>query len=582
SGTIRTIGTVGSKSLPVDQYARRLQQQIRAVEAESGEPMPFATAQAIGLDRAVLQQMVSQRALDHETSELGLSIGDASLRDRILDIRAFNGIDGEFDREGYRFSLEQAGMSEAQFETQLREETARTLLQGAVSTGVVMPSAYADTLVAFITETRDFTWAKLDETHLAAPIAAPDDATLQAYYDENIADFTLPETKRLTYAALIPDALFDEIEVEEEALQRAYDARAAEFNQPQRRLVERLAFLDQDSADAAATSLQDRDSSFENLVEDRGLTLADVDLGDVGRLELDAAGEAVFAAEVGDVVGPLPSPVGPALFRVNGVLPAQLTTLEQAKPELQQLLVADRAVRLIEAQIDSLDDLLAGGATLEELANETDMTLGTLDWRADSSDDIAAYEGFRNVAAGLTADDFPEIAMLDDGGIFAVRLDELVAPRPAPFADVRAEVMTAWQASETEAQLRLQAEALLPQLQNGDTFADAGLDAIREEGLLRNGFVAGTPAGFLADVFDMETGDAKILDAGGAVVIVRLDAVKTSDDFEAAQTLRDQLQAQTNQALAQDLLDIFSTDVTMRAGPEVDQRAINAVHVNFP
>ena len=39
----------------------------------------------------------------------------------------------------------------------------------------------------------------------------------------------------------------------------------------------------------------------------RGLTLADVDIGDVTLAELGEAGVGVFAADVGSVVGPLPS-----------------------------------------------------------------------------------------------------------------------------------------------------------------------------------------------------------------------------------------------------------------------------------
>ncbi|MFC6586619.1 SurA N-terminal domain-containing protein [Sulfitobacter pacificus] len=132
SGNIRSIGTVGTKSIPVDSYARQLQNEMQAISSQTGQPLPFARAQEIGLDRAVLQRLVRNRALDHETGELGLSIGDEALRNEILQIASFQGVNGEFDREGYRFALQQGGVSEAEFEISLREEAARTLLQGAV------------------------------------------------------------------------------------------------------------------------------------------------------------------------------------------------------------------------------------------------------------------------------------------------------------------------------------------------------------------------------------------------------------------------------------------------------------------
>ena len=581
SGTIRVIGTAGDKPISVDSYARQLQQEIRAVGQQTREPLTFAQAQQIGLDRAVLQRIVQTRSLDHETAELGVSIGDAQLRNRILEIPSFQGIDGSFDREGYRFALEQNGLSETEFETQLREEVARTIVQGAILGGVAMPETYVDTLMNYVGEQRSFTWITLTEDDLETSLGTPNDAILRDHYEANIDVFTLPETKQITYAILTPDALIDEVEIDETALREAYDLREQEFNQPERRLVERLAFLDEASAAEAAASLADG-TAFEDVVEARGLALADIDLGDVSEADLADAGAEVFAAEVGEVVGPLPSSLGPALFRVNGVLAAQVTSFEDAQDQLRPQLANDRARRLVDAQAESFDDLLAGGATLEELTDETDMTLGQIDWSAESTEDVAAYQAFRQTASALSAEDFPQIERLDDGGLFAVRLDAVLPPRPAPFEDAQAEVLAHWQQEQIVARLTSQAEALLPQLEEGQSFADAGLDAIAEENLLRSDFVPGTPPGFLNQVFEMAPGDVAVVPSEAAVIVVRMDSIAPpADDGEAA-ALRSQLINQANQQLAGALFDIYNSDVMRRANPQINQQALQAVHVNFP
>ncbi|WP_201722326.1 SurA N-terminal domain-containing protein, partial [Sulfitobacter sp. HI0040] len=224
SGNIRTIGTVGEKSIPVDLYARQLQQEIRAIESQTGEALGFQRAQEIGLDRAVLQRIVRQRALDNEAEQLGLSIGDETLREQILQIQAFQGLDGKFDREGYRFALQQSGLNETEFENSLREESARTLLQAAIVGGVEMPRVYARTLVDYVGEQRSFTWTLLDADDLAEPLPQPSDEELRAYYEENQDAFMLPVTKQITYALLSPDALLEEVEVPEEELRAEYEA----------------------------------------------------------------------------------------------------------------------------------------------------------------------------------------------------------------------------------------------------------------------------------------------------------------------------------------------------------------------
>ena len=582
SGNLRTIGSVGDKPISVDTYARQIQQELRAISAQTGSAMSFAQAQQLGLDRAVLQRLMRDRALDHEATQMGLSIGDTILRDRILEISSFQSVDGKFDRDGYAQALRSAGLNESEFETNLREETARQLLQGAILSGVEMPAAYSETLVAYVSEARDFTWVLLDESSLETPIADPDEATLKAYFDANADTFVLPATKKITYAWLNPTDIIDQVEMPEDELRAEYESRAEQYNQPERRLVERLVFADQATADQAAAALEVGGTTFEALVLDRGLSLSDVDMGDVDLADLGAAGEAVFGADVGTVVGPADSDLGPALFRVNAVLPEQNVTFEEAEPELRDALAADRAVRIVEAQAEDFDDRLAGGATLEQLAEETDMVLGQIDWTIDSSDGLAAYEGFREAAATVTDADFPKVSQLGDGGIFALRLDEALPERPATYADVADQVAERWRAEQIVSGLRVQADAAKTQAETGSTFASLGLSERVAKAQTRNAFLSATPTGFTGEVFEMAVGDVRIMEGEDTVVLVRLDAITAADSDNAqAQALLTGLREQQNQALARGLFDIFSDDALLRAGQNIDPRAVNAVNVSF-
>ncbi|WP_223424232.1 peptidyl-prolyl cis-trans isomerase [Tateyamaria pelophila] len=582
TGTIRTVGQVGDKYIDINVYARTLSQEIQAVSAETGSPLTFAQAQAIGLDRAVLSRIVRARALDHETEQMGLSVGDENLRNEILNIPAFRGVDGSFDRDAYAFALEQAGTSEAEFETQLREEVARSLLQGAIMAGTRMPDTYARTLVSFLGETRDFTWTRLGTSDLAAPLPPPTDDTLRSYYEANLGDYELPETKRITYAVLLPDDLIDTIEIDEADLRAEFDARIDQYNQPERRLVERLVYLDAAEAERAAAQLEVRGTTFEALVQERGLALSDIDLGDVSRLELEAAGEAVFNAEVGDVVGPLPSSIGPALFRVNAVLPAQITTFEEARDLIRTDLATDAARRQVGVLAEEFDNMLAAGATLEDLDVETDMKLGSIEWYPALGDGIAAYDDFRDAASALTVDDFPEIVQLGDGGIVAMRLEEVLPPRPAPFEEAKMNVQGNYEAEQTEIGLTAQAEALLPALEAGESFASQALDATTEADIDRSAFIPGTPPAFMTEIFEMEPGEVRIIPSFGSILIVRLDAITPIGDSEEAQAETATLSDEMGQILATELFNVFNEDVVVRAGPQINQQALDAVHVNFP
>lgn len=582
TGNVQKVGAVGDRDISVNEYGRALQNEMRAFEAQTGQPMSFEQAQAFGLDQRVLSQLVTAAAIDNEADRIGLLVGDETLARQVQNIPAFQGVDGKFDRDSYKFAIERVGMSEAEFERSLRRETARTLLQGAVVSGRALPDPYVDIVLTYFAERRRVSWARVEATQLEADDYTPSEDDLMTLYNEQIEDFSLPERKRITYAWLTPEMILDQVEIDDTLLQQEYEARAAQYNVPERRLVERLIYADEGRAEMAAEQLANGEADFAALVAERGLDLADIDMGDVTRTDLDDAADAVFAAQSGDVVGPVPTPLGPAFFRVNGILAAEETTFEEALPDLRQELAFDRARRRVSNSGEPAEDLLAGGATLEDLAAETDMVLGQVDWAEGQSEGIAAYEGFDAAAAALTAEDYPEIMQLDDGSIYAMRLDDVLPSEPMPFAAVRDRVLAIWETRRSMERLRARAEQLTTQLGEAADFGSLGLEVQTEEALTRQSSVLGAPDAFVDQAFQMEPGEVALVDGFGAVLIVRLDEVLPPNlENSDIAAMRDTLERQLQSSATQDLYRLFAEDARSRAGVEIDQQAINAVHVNF-
>ena len=580
-GSVRSIGSVGDKEVTVSSYQRALNEQIRALSAQFGQQVSFQQAQAFGIDRVALNQVILLRTLDNESAQLGVSVGDERVFERLQTIPSFQGAQG-FNRETYRAALQQAGLSVAEFETGLREETARTLLQGAVVGGVPIPEAYADTLVQYIGETRSITWASVNEGDLTAPVPGATPAAQQEYYDANPDVFTLPESRSITYVSLTPDMIIDDMIVPNEAIERLYNERIDQFVQPERRLVERLVYLDEAPAQDAVARVNAGEATFEELVSDRGLNLSDIDMGDVTLSDLGNAGEAVFAAEAGDILGPFESPLGPALFRVNAVLAAQNVTLDQATPRLRDELAEDAARQFINDSADPVIDLLAGGATLADVAERTNMTLGTINWIPDSTESIAAYDVFRREAAAAEIGQFPEIFDLADGGIFALTLDEIVPPTLPPLDDVRDAVSAAWQDQARQKAIIAKAEeiadGILPQTEF-DTF---GLTPLTEENFTRRSFIENAPVEFNARVFEMDMGEVRVINADDRALVVRLDTIAAPDlDSDAMVAQREALAENARAGIAQDIFDAYATTAQQRTEQRLNQQTINAVNAQF-
>ena len=574
-GSVQSIGAVGDRDIPVTTYARALQNELRATEAQFGQQLSMQQAQAFGITNRVLSRVVIETALDSEAERIALSVDDAAVAKDLNNIQAFKGPDGQFSRENYRFSLKNAGYSETEFEESVRTESARTILQAAIIAGNAMPSTAIDTVLDYLTETRNITLTTLTADDLTQTIADPDLAALETYYKDNIATYTLPERKQITYAILTPDMVLDQIDISDDALRAAYDARRDEFNQPERRLVERLVFLDADQARATLAKIDAGTTDFETVVADRGLALADIDIGDVTMSELGEASAGVFAANLDQVVGPFDTDLGPALFRVNGILVADVVTFDEARDQLFDELATESARRMIDAKSTEIDDAMAAGATLEDLEKEFGMRVDVLMYHDGTDAEVAGYPNFRAVASAVQDGDFPTVEPLNDGGIFSVRLDGIEPPAPMPLDEVMDQVSADWRTAQTRAALEAFANDAIA------SGAVAGSSTSLRD-LKRTDVGAVATAEILAAAFKQSVGDKTVLMQNDNAVIVQLDAINKGDrDSDDTKALRANIEQQFGASLADDLFNVFATQIQQSAGISLNQQAINAVHANF-
>ncbi len=581
-GSLRSVATVGDTEIDVNTYARAVDAQIRRFEAQTGQRLTFQQAQMFGLDRSVLGQLVGEAALENEAARIGLSAGDQNVGAEIQNAPAFKDVSGAFSREVYEQSLARSGLSVDAFEARIRSDLAENLLRSAVLRGVTVPDVHADVLYAYIRETRDVTWARLTADDLAEPLAEPTEDELAAYHEAHTDAFMRPETKVIDYAWLSPDMLVDKVEVSEDQLRSLYEENIEDYVQPERRLVERLVFSSEDQATAAMARLDAEEITFDDLVAERGLELSNIDLGDVTVEDLGAAGEAVFAMAEPGVAGPLPSDLGPALFRMNGILAAHETTFEEAADDLRIEASSDRARRLIQDSISPVEDLLAGGADMALLAERTDMESGTIEWNVDVFDGIAAYDAFRQAAATTRPGDFAQVIEFDDGSIAALTVNEVQEAQVRPLDEVRDAVAEAWTREQTQAALEAQAEIMADQLRGGREMAGMGLALETDRSIARNGFVEGTPPDFIETVFQLERDDIAVLSADGDAWILRLDQINMpNQETPEAVNGKAAVSAQIANEIAAALANAYTRALTEQAGIEINQAAINAVNTQL-
>jgi len=338
-----------------------------------------------------------------------------------------------------------------------------------------------------------------------------------------------------------------------------------------------------EEATTAKAQLDENVFTFDSLATERGLGVADIDLGDIEQGQLsDEIDAALFGTKELGIFGPFETDLGPALFRVNASIDAQNTTFEEATAELTAEYVGEETRLMIVEMVTDIDDLLAQGLTLEEIANETEMDLNTISMAPDTADDIAAYDEFRTQAFAARKTDFPTLVDLSDGGIFALRLDEIIEPTLRPLADVKDQVIADWAKATDLAAVQRNADELVSQLDTGAEFAALDLTPKSEQNATRDAFFEGVPASLIADLFETEVGKTKQVTLGDRVVVARLTDVTPFDpSTDEGKLLQGQVQTQLANQVTGDLLRLFSTALETRDGVTLNQEAINQINAQI-
>ncbi|MEO0566781.1 MAG: SurA N-terminal domain-containing protein [Pseudomonadota bacterium] len=582
SGTVRSIGKVGQADISTTEYFSGLQSELNNRQQVTGERLNFLEAQQVGIPERVLSQLITRATLNNETISMGLSVGDEEVRDTILSQPQFNA-GGSFNREAYRFALERQGLNEQQYEDTIRQDRARQLLEGSIFAGLRTPETFRTTMADFLGERRTIELSILQRSDLEVGIPIASEEQLAAFHAENADVYTRPEAKRITYAILRPDMVIDTVEVNDEELRLIYDANSSIFNQPARRLLERLVFSDRSEAEAAKARLDSGEITFEELVEERGLELSDIDQGVVTEEELGGIAADVFAGEALDIIGPFESTLGPALFRINAVLEPQTTSFEDALPQLRINAASDRAGEYVVEQIEIVDDLLAGGATVEDVAKETELEVNEIEFFAGARDPILASPGFVALAQQVTVDDFPEVEQLENGAIVTMQVEEVLPPALRPLETVRADVEAAWDNAQIQELLLERAEPDVEKLRNGASFEETELTLDATETITRRGNnVEQAPADLLETVFGMQEGAVEILTGGGRVFVLRLASVEEPNlEDPSLSQLLDIVDNQAATGIANDYFNVLITEFGRDTEISINDAALQAVHQQF-
>jgi peptidyl-prolyl cis-trans isomerase D len=578
--------TVGDIKIGPQEYMRAQQEVLRAMSAQAGRSLSIQEARALGLDSRVLERLIGGAAIDTHAQALGLGITDTALLDDIMKDPNFKDAAGNFSPLAFQQALHSIGMTEQGYLISLRERNLRRQLLSTVGTVVNSPSMLVDALNKFNGETRTLRYV-LVPASVAGTIPDPTEQDLKSYYDNHKSKFTQPEYRKIGILAVTPETVKDQVEITEADIRAAYEAGKDKLGTPERRKIQQISFPDLDSAKAAYEKIQSG-TDFVALAKERGLSESDIDLGTLARTELadPTIAEAAFSLEANKVSEPVTGKLGGVvLLRVTEIQPGKIPTFEEAKAELEKKLLKERASGAIFDLHDKIEDELASGMTLSEVAGKLQLNYQLIDQvdrdgrKPDGSTvTLPAQKDVLNaVFATDTGVENDPIDAKDEGVIWYEVLG-VMPEQLKPFDQVKDEVAKDWRSEEVRTRVAKYAQDLVSALAGGKTLEDVAkelnVEVVTSDPLKRDGISVNILPATVAQAFTLPEkgyGSAPSGVEEGRIVF-QVDKVTAPPPLDAADA--DRLKHQLGLLISEDAIAEYFSALEARYGVSVNQQAL--------
>ncbi|MCR5875651.1 SurA N-terminal domain-containing protein [Phenylobacterium sp. J426] len=471
----------GSRVINSAQFRREYDQYRKDLEQQAGQPITPEMASENGIDRQVLSGLATREAFAEMLSRMGIRPSDKLLVAEIQKIPAFfDPISGRFDRKTFEQRLGENGLRPEDFDRVLADQMAAQHWGSGVGEGLRAPRAYGALAAIYGLESRNVAYFNITPASVPA-VAAPTDAQLTQFMQQNAAQLTRPEMRVLTVVRFSPQAVAANAPVDPAELQKLYDFRRDTLSQPETRTLVQIPAKDAAAAQQIQARLErgEAPAAVAKAVGVDAITYENRPRTAIADRRVAEAAFRLPAGQVAQAQGEL----GLAVVKVLAITPGRTITLEEARPMLEAELRKNAAAQKAYDLAQAYDQAHQGGADLAAAAQKAGVPAMTVGPVVKQGVDAQGRP-----VAGLTPQILEQAFSLPGGGesdlvdagegeFFAVKVERIVPPTLPPLAEVRTELARVWTARETASRMETRANELADRIRKGESLAAVAASA---------------------------------------------------------------------------------------------------------
>jgi peptidyl-prolyl cis-trans isomerase D len=521
TGAVSYAAKVDGERIPIETVRRAWQQrqsQLQQMLRDELPPDMVKTQQAALLDQFVQQSLLTQRAKD-----FGYRVGDEQLARRVMDYPQFQ-VDGKFSKDRYNALLRSSGLSETGFEAQLQDDLLVEQLRTAVVESAFVAPYELDQRYAIEKQEREIDYALIPTSEFAASANVTDEQ-IQKWYEQEKANYLLPESVNLQYVELTRVQAEAGVTVTEQALKEYYEQVKEHFTSPERRHGRHILITTGEGMDDAAalkkaeelTAKAKGGADFAQLAKDNskdpGSAQQGGDLGWQQRgMFVGPFEDALFAMAAGEIRGPVKTQFGYHVLKLEELDAGHVQSFEEARAEVEAEYRKDRAQTIFYDESQKLADQAFSSLTeLDSVAQKLGLQVRTVNGFTREGGGELGNDP--NAIAAAFSEDVLErrqnspLVTIGEDRALVLRVTDHKAAEPRPLDSVRDQIRQQLGVQRMREAAAAKGQFALARLQKGEKWSDiaaaARLTAVGKRFVTRQDTVA--PPAVLRSVFNAPT-----------------------------------------------------------------------------
>ena len=369
------LAKIGNRELNAQNYLFNFNREINRISNQLERIVTTEEAINSGLHYQILDRSLVELSANAASDEIGLIASDDAIKKRILSTNAFKNAFNQFDRNIFEQIIRQNGLTEDSFLVLERDSHVLSQLSKSVFKDINPPSALNDLLFRYQFERRNVDYIIISPDEISQEDEV-DKNEIEIFYNENINLYKTEETRDFSVISLNISTLSKLENVSDEEINIFYEDNKYNYYEPEKRSYYLIPYFSNEDAIKALENYS-FNGDIEKILIDRNLNINDVDQGlitfDDGISE--SVSETAFNASLNQLSGPTESPFGPSLIYVNEIISEKEIKIEEIKDQIIIDIQKDKAKDKVYNLYGEIEDLRAGGKTLEEIAEEKSLSI---------------------------------------------------------------------------------------------------------------------------------------------------------------------------------------------------------------